>query len=76
MPANVTREYLLAEDEYREAKTVPEKIKALEKMYSTIPKHKGTEKMRLSIKQRLSKYKDELEKSKVKRGGGPSFFFF
>lgn len=73
MPANVTREYLLAEDEYREAKTVPEKIKALEKMYSTIPKHKGTEKMRLSIKQRLSKYKEELEKSKVKRGGGPSF---
>ena len=66
-------EYLLAEDEYRKAKTITEKIKALEKMYSTIPKHKGTEKMRLSIKQRLSKYKEKLEKSKVKRGRGPTF---
>ncbi|MCK4310728.1 MAG: 50S ribosome-binding GTPase, partial [Methanomicrobia archaeon] len=73
MPANVTMEYLLAEDEYRKAKTITEKIKALEKMYSTIPKHKGTEKMRLSIKQRLSKYKEKLEKSKVKRGRGPTF---
>ena len=73
MPANVTMEYLLAEDEYRKAKTITEKIKALEKMYSTIPKHKGTEKMRLSIKQRLSKHKEKLEKSKVKRGRGPTF---
>jgi len=73
MPTNVTREYLLAEEEYRKAKTISEKIKALEKMYSTVPKHKGTEKMRLFIKQRLSKYKEELEKSKTKKGGGPSF---
>ncbi len=74
MPANVTKEYLVAEEEYRKAQTPAEKVRALERMYSTIPKHKGTEKMRLHIKKRLSKYREELEKTKAtKKGGGPSF---
>ncbi|MEA1994078.1 MAG: GTPase [Euryarchaeota archaeon] len=74
MPSNVTSEYLVAEEAYRKAKSPSEKISALEKMYSTIPKHKGTEKMRLHIKKRLSKYKEKLEKTNAtKKGGGPSF---
>ncbi|WP_456366717.1 OBG GTPase family GTP-binding protein [Thermococcus sp.] len=73
MPTNVTAEYLAAEEEYRNARTIAEKIRALEKMYATVPKHKGTEKLRLQIKRRLSELRKELEKQRqVKKGGGPS----
>lgn len=77
MPANVTPEYLKAEDTYKSAKTPKEKLVALELMLSTIPKHKGTEKMQLQIKRNLSKLKKEVEKEKeLKKGGagGTSFF--
>ena len=74
MPTNVTAEYLAAEEEYRNAKTITEKIKALEKMYATVPKHKGTEKLRLQIKRRLAELRKELEKQQAQRkGGGYSF---
>ena len=73
MPTNVTAEYLAAEEEYRNAKTIPEKIRALEKMYATVPKHKGTEKLRLQIKRKLAELRKELERQRqLKRGGGPS----
>ncbi|WP_010477972.1 OBG GTPase family GTP-binding protein [Thermococcus zilligii] len=74
MPTNVTAEYLAAEEEYRNAKTIPEKIRALEKMYATVPKHKGTEKLRLQIKRKLAELRKELEKQgQTRKGsGGPS----
>ncbi|AFK23130.1 GTP-binding protein [Pyrococcus sp. ST04] len=73
MPTNVTAEYLAAEEEYRRAKTIPEKIRALEKMYALVPKHKGTEKLRLQIKRRLAELRKELEKQRQqKKGGGYS----
>lgn len=70
MPTNVTAEYLAAEEEYRNAKTIPEKIRALEKMYATVPKHKGTEKLRLQIKRKLAELRKELEKQRQMRKGG------
>jgi len=74
MPTNVTAEYLAAEEEYRNAKTIPEKIRALEKMYATVPKHKGTEKLRLQIKRRLAELRREFEKQQsLRKGGGYSF---
>ncbi|KPU62999.1 GTP-binding protein [Thermococcus sp. EP1] len=74
MPTNVTAEYLAAEEEYRQAKSIPEKIRALEKMYATVPKHKGTEKLRLQIKRKISELRKELEKQQSQRkGGGYSF---
>jgi len=73
MPTNVTGEYLEAEEEYRNARTIPEKIRALERMYATVPKHKGTEKLRLQIKRKLAELRKELEKQRqLKKGGGPS----
>ncbi|NLB72415.1 MAG: GTP-binding protein HSR1, partial [Firmicutes bacterium] len=45
MPANLTLEYLEAEEVFRNAKTANEKIAALEDMLASIPKHKGTEKL-------------------------------
>jgi ribosome-interacting GTPase 1 len=62
MPANLSPEYLAAEEEYRSAETVTEKIAALERMFATLPKHKGTEKMQADIKRRLSQARKESQK--------------
>jgi len=55
MPANLTPDYQAAEERYRQADTIDEKIEALREMLATIPKHKGTEKLQGDIKRRLSK---------------------
>jgi Predicted GTPase len=76
MPSNVTPEYLKAEDTYKSAKSPKERLVALELMLSTIPKHKGTEKMQLQIKRNLSKLKKEVEKEKeLKKGGSGGLVF-
>jgi len=69
MPANLSPEYLEAEQRFKSAKTTEEKIEALEEMFATIPKHKGTEKMQADIKQRLSKLRSEQAKRPVSRVG-------
>jgi len=74
MPANLTPMYLKAEEAFRQAKTAAEKIAALEEMYATIPKHKGTEKMRAGIRRRLAKFRGEAEAAKG-RGGGVDHFY-
>ena len=71
MPANLTPEYYDAEAQYKSAKTPEEKLEALELMMATIPKHKGTEKMRGDIKKRLSK----LRKGESKKGGKRTFSY-
>ena len=67
MPANLTPDYLAAEARFREAQTTEDKLAALDEMYATIPKHKGTEKMRADIKRRISKLR-EKEKQSGKKG--------
>jgi len=62
MPANLTPEYIAAEREYKSAQTHQEKIAALERMLSTIPKHKGTEKLQADLKRRLSQARKESQK--------------
>ncbi len=62
MPANLTPQYLEAELRFKQAKTTPEKIKALEVMMAVIPKHKGTERLRGQLKSRMSKLKEELQR--------------
>lgn len=64
MPANLTPEYLAAEQRFREAETIEEKIEALQEMLATIPKHKGTEKMQADLRRRLSQLRRELGRSK------------
>jgi ribosome-interacting GTPase 1 len=54
MPANLTPDYLKAEQDYKNASTPRERIAALEQMLATVPKHKGTEKLQADIKRRLS----------------------
>ncbi|MGQ9632912.1 MAG: GTPase [Bryobacteraceae bacterium] len=68
MPANLTPEYLDAEQEYKAARTHQERIAALERMLATVPKHKGTEKLQADIKRRLSQARKEAHK----KGGSRS----
>lgn len=62
MPANLGPDYLAAEEEFRRAETVPERIAALEKMYAVLPKHKGTEKLQADIRRKLSQLRKENQK--------------
>jgi len=71
MPANLTPEYLNAEEQYKKAKTDEERLQSLEMMLATIPKHKGTEKMQADIKSRISK----LRKGQGKKGGKHTFSY-
>jgi hypothetical protein len=62
MPANLTPEYLEAEGRYRRAKTPEEKLEALKEMIRLVPKHKGTERLRVDLKKRLNKLQQQLQK--------------
>ncbi len=62
MPANLGPDYLAAEEEFRRAESVPERIAALEKMYAVLPKHKGTEKLQADIRRKLSQLRKENQK--------------
>ncbi|MDD4237260.1 MAG: 50S ribosome-binding GTPase [Desulfotomaculaceae bacterium] len=68
MPANLTPQYYDAEEAFKKAVNVEEKIAALEEMLAVIPKHKGTEKIQADLKKRLSKLREEGQsKSKTAR---------
>jgi len=72
MPANLTQQYLKAEQEYRRASTPEEELECLQVMLRELPKHKGTDKLHAELKQKISKTKKELQqqqRSKGKRGG-------
>lgn len=75
MPTNVTPEYKKAEEAYRVAKTLDEKVERLEDMISLLPKHKGTDHLYADLRRRLSKLKKELESSGGRRGGGTGLDF-
>jgi ribosome-interacting GTPase 1 len=68
MPANLTHQYLKAEEEYRRATTPEEELRCLQAMLREIPKHKGTDKLQAELKQKISKAKKEMDAQK--RGGG------
>lgn len=61
MPANLTPDYLAAEQDYKRAQTHLEKIQALEQMMATLPRHKGTEKLQADIRRRLSQERKEAQ---------------
>jgi len=67
MTTNLSPEFLAAQRRYREAPTPGDKLAALKEMLSTIPKHKGTERMRVDLKARLSKLQQQLERQRSKR---------
>jgi ribosome-interacting GTPase 1 len=64
MPTNLPPEYFRAEQAFREAESNSAKVAALEEMMSTIPKHKGTDKLRADLRRKISKLKEEQQKKK------------
>ncbi len=65
MPANLTHQYLRAEEEYRRATSVDEELKCLQVMLQEIPKHKGTDHLQAQIKSKMAKAKRELSSEKT-----------
>ncbi|MCS7129420.1 MAG: TGS domain-containing protein [Candidatus Caldarchaeum sp.] len=74
MPTNLPAEAQAALARYQQAKTVEEKIKALEEALPLIPDHKGTEKMRAQLKTTLSKLRRELERKKTMKTSRQDLF--
>lgn len=72
MPTNVTAEYAAAERAYHQTSTPAEQIKALELMLREVPKHKGTEVLRMEIKTKISKLKEKLLKERESKKKGYS----
>ncbi len=57
-------EYKKAESIYLQARTLEEKLQALEEMIRTCPKHKSSEKMLANLKTRYVKLKSKIQESK------------
>lgn len=76
MPTNLPPEAKAKWLKFTEAKTIEEKIMALEEFISSVPKHKGTENLMYWATRRLSQLREELEEQKRKKGGssGPKFY--
>jgi len=74
MPVNPGVDYQLAEQEFQKAETIQEKLKALQKMYATVPKHKSSEALQKEIKTKISKYKALIEREKSQKKGSKTKF--
>jgi ribosome-interacting GTPase 1 len=74
MPANLPPPYKSAEKRFREAKSVPDKIAALQEMMALCPKHKGTDRIRADLRRKLSRLReDEQQQGRKKGRSGPSY---
>jgi small GTP-binding protein len=68
MAANLTPQYLEAESEYKKAQTPDDRLAALKRMWSLLPKHKASEKLQAELKKKISAAREELE-DRQHRGG-------
>jgi ribosome-interacting GTPase 1 len=62
MPANLPPQYFEAEKRYRAAREPEEKIAALEAMLAIMPHHKGTDRLRAVLTQKIAKFSQEAER--------------
>ncbi len=61
MTANLTPQYLAAEQAFKEAETTQDRIRCLEDMFRLLPKHKGTDHLQGDLRRRLSKLRDQQQ---------------
>jgi hypothetical protein len=66
MAANLTPQYLEAENEYKKAQTPEERLACLKKMWSLLPKHKASEKLQAELKKKISDTREEVEHQQQK----------
>ncbi|MBS1252599.1 MAG: GTPase Obg [Anaerolineales bacterium] len=64
MPTNLPPEYYEVDERFRAARSPEEKISLLEELISTVPKHKGTDKLRADLRRKLSKMKSAAQTKK------------
>ncbi len=69
MPINLSHEAMAAKEKYENAETLSEKIRTLQEYLAAIPDHKGTDKLRQTLKTKLSKLKAESEEVRLRRKG-------
>jgi ribosome-interacting GTPase 1 len=65
MPTNLPADYYNAEERFRSATSQEDKVKYLEEMLSTIPKHKGTDHLRADLRKKLSKLRTATTSKKT-----------
>lgn len=71
MPANLPPQYFEAEKRLRAAREPEDKIAALEEMLAIMPHHKGTDRLRAVLTQKIAKFTQEAErKSATARRAG------
>lgn len=73
MAANLTPQYLEAEAEYKRAQSADERLAALRRMYSLLPKHKASEKLQAELKTKISEARDACEHERTRKKGGVSY---
>jgi ribosome-interacting GTPase 1 len=72
MPANLTADYRKAEEAFRQARELRDRLDCLKEMLRTIPKHKGTDHLQADIKSRIKDLTEELAgPSKGGKRAGP-----
>jgi len=69
MPANLTPQYFEAEQRYRRAKSAAERLAALQDMLAVMPKHKGTDHLKASLRAKIAQHMEEIERPR-RIGGG------
>jgi ribosome-interacting GTPase 1 len=62
MPANLPPQYFEAEKRFRSAKEPEEKIAALQAMLAIMPRHKGTDKLHATLRQKIARFSQEAER--------------
>lgn len=62
MPANLPPQYFEAEKRLRAAREPEEKVAALEEMLAIMPHHKGTDRLRAVLTQKIAKFSQEAER--------------
>jgi ribosome-interacting GTPase 1 len=62
MPANLPPQYFEAEKRFRSAKEPEEKIAALQEMLAIMPRHKGTDKLHATLRQKIARFSQEAER--------------
>jgi ribosome-interacting GTPase 1 len=67
MPTNLPERAKAKWAEAIAAKDPAEKLKLLKEFYSSFPKHKGTEKLEMSIKRQIAALEEELERARLRR---------
>ena len=73
MAANLTPQYLEAEQEYKKAQSAEDKLACLKKMWSLLPKHKASEKLQAELKTKMKDLREEVEQKKSSKKGGVSY---